>query len=92
MSVQKQSVLPLGMSVLKQLLVVHFDLQISPRIFEKTRNGTIEIIRDLGEADSWKNTGSKISRDTVPLIQESTVFSFFDQIQDIQIPAVKEGP
>ncbi len=29
------SVLPLGMSIIKQLSVVHLDLRISPRIFEK---------------------------------------------------------
>ncbi len=34
--------------------VVHLELRISPRIFEKIRNGPIGILRDLGESDSWK--------------------------------------
>jgi hypothetical protein len=32
--------------------VVHLDLRISPRIFEKIRNDPNAIIRDLGEGDS----------------------------------------
>ncbi len=32
--------------------VVHLDLQISPRIFEKIRNDPNVIIKDLGEGDS----------------------------------------
>jgi hypothetical protein len=32
--------------------VVHFDLRISPRIFEKIRNDPNVIVRDLGEGDS----------------------------------------
>ncbi len=32
--------------------VVHIDLRISPRIFEKTRNDPNIIIRGLGEGDS----------------------------------------
>ncbi len=32
--------------------VVHLELQISPRIFEKIRNGPIGILRGLGETDS----------------------------------------
>ncbi len=46
--------------------VVHLDLRISPRIFEKIRNDPIVIIRGLGEGDSWKKP-SKKSRDAVPL-------------------------
>ncbi len=46
--------------------VVHLDLQISPRIFEKIHNGPNGILRGLGETDSRKNQKSK-SRDTVPL-------------------------
>ncbi len=41
--------------------VVHLELQISPRIFEKIRNGPTGILRGLGETDSWKNKKSKIS-------------------------------
>ena len=33
-------------------LVVHLELRISPRIFEKIRNGSIGILRGLGETDS----------------------------------------
>jgi hypothetical protein len=33
-------------------LVVHFDLRISPRIFEKIRNDPTVIFRGLGEGDS----------------------------------------
>jgi hypothetical protein len=40
--------------------VVHLDLRISPRIFEKIRNDSNVIIRGLGEGD-------KKSRDIVPL-------------------------
>ncbi len=47
--------------------MVHLDLRISPRIFEKIRNDPNVIIRGLGEGDSWKKTFSKKSRDTVPL-------------------------
>jgi hypothetical protein len=36
--------------------VVHLELRISPRIFEKIRNGSIGILRGLGETDSWKKT------------------------------------
>jgi hypothetical protein len=32
--------------------VVHLELQISPRIFEKNRNGTNGVLRDSGETDS----------------------------------------
>jgi hypothetical protein len=32
--------------------VVHLELRISPRIFEKIRNGPIGILRGLGETDS----------------------------------------
>ncbi len=42
--------------------VVHLELQISPRIFEKICNGPIGILRGLGQTDSWKkNQKSKIS-------------------------------
>ncbi len=36
--------------------LVHLELRISPRIFEKIRNSSIGIIRHLGETDSWKKT------------------------------------
>ncbi len=32
--------------------VVHLKLRISPRMFEKIRNGPLDILRDLGETDS----------------------------------------
>jgi hypothetical protein len=32
--------------------VVHLELQISPQIFDKIRNGPIGILRGLGETDS----------------------------------------
>ncbi len=41
--------------------VVHLDLRISPRIFEKIRNDPYVISRGLGEGDSWKNLKQKIS-------------------------------
>ncbi len=44
--------------------VVNLELRISPRIFEKIRNG---ILRGLGETDSWQKTRSRKSRGTVPL-------------------------
>ncbi len=34
--------------------VVHLELRISPGIFEKIRNGSIGILRGLGETDLWK--------------------------------------
>ncbi len=34
--------------------VVHLQLRISPRIFEKIRNGPYGIIRGLGETDPWR--------------------------------------
>jgi hypothetical protein len=34
--------------------VVHFELQISKRIFEKIRNGPKGILRGYGETNSWK--------------------------------------
>ncbi len=34
--------------------VVHLQLRISPRIFEKNRNDPTGILRDLGETDSCK--------------------------------------
>jgi hypothetical protein len=36
--------------------VVNLELRISPRIFEKNRNGPDGILRGLGETDSWKKT------------------------------------
>jgi hypothetical protein len=48
--------------------VVHLDLRISPRIFEKNLDDPYVIFRGLGEGDLWKKTWSKKSRDTVPLI------------------------
>ncbi len=47
--------------------VVHLDLQVSPRIFEKICDDSNAIIRGLGEDDSGKKTRSNKSRDTVPL-------------------------
>jgi hypothetical protein len=40
-------------------LVVHLDLRISPRIFEKIRNDPNVIIRGLGEGDSLKKPEAK---------------------------------
>jgi hypothetical protein len=34
--------------------VVHLELRISPRIFEKIQNGLNGKIRGLGETDPWK--------------------------------------
>ncbi len=45
--------------------VVHLDLRISPRIFEKIWNDPNVIIRGLGEDDSWEKPEAKKSRDTV---------------------------
>ncbi len=39
--------------------VVHLDLRISPRIFEKIRNDPKVIIRGLGKGDSWKKLEAK---------------------------------
>ncbi len=39
--------------------VVHLDLQISPRIFEKIRNDPTVIFRGLGEGDSLKKPEAK---------------------------------
>jgi hypothetical protein len=39
--------------------VVHLDLRISPRIFEKIRNDSNVIISGLGEGDSWKKPEAK---------------------------------
>jgi hypothetical protein len=39
--------------------VVHLDLRISPRIFEKIWNDPNVIIRGLGEGDSWKKSEAK---------------------------------
>jgi hypothetical protein len=41
--------------------LVHFELRISPRIFEKIWNSPNGTLRGLGETDSWKNQKSKIS-------------------------------
>jgi hypothetical protein len=41
--------------------VVHLDLRLSPRIFEKIRNGPNAILWGWGEADSQKNQKQKIS-------------------------------
>ncbi len=35
---------------------MHVELRISPRIFEKIRNGPNGILRGLGETDSWKKS------------------------------------
>ncbi len=39
--------------------VVHLDLRISLRIFEKIRNDPIIIFKGLGEGDSWKKPEAK---------------------------------
>jgi hypothetical protein len=44
--------------------VVHLELRISPRIFEKIRNGSVGILRVLGEMIHEKNRSRK-SRGTV---------------------------
>ncbi len=46
--------------------VANLELRISPRIFEKIRNGPTGIIKSSGETDSRKKLEVKIS-DTVPL-------------------------
>ncbi len=48
--------------------VVNLELRISPRIFEKMRNGPNGILWGWGETDSWKKTRSKKSRDNFPLL------------------------
>ncbi len=42
-------------------------LQISPQFFEKIRNGSNDILRGLGETDSWKKPEAKNPGDTFPL-------------------------
>jgi hypothetical protein len=39
--------------------VVHLDSRISPRIFEKIRNGLNGILWGGGETDSWKKPEAK---------------------------------
>jgi hypothetical protein len=39
--------------------VVNLELRISPRIFEKNRDGPNGILRGLGETDSWKKPEAK---------------------------------
>jgi hypothetical protein len=39
--------------------VANLELRISPRIFEKIRNGPYSVIRGLGETDSWKKAEAK---------------------------------
>jgi hypothetical protein len=46
--------------------VVHLELRIPPRIFEKIRNGPNDILRGLGKLIHEK-TRSRKSRDTVTL-------------------------
>ncbi len=41
--------------------VANLELRISPRIFEKIRNGLIVILWGWGETDSWKEPEAKIS-------------------------------
>jgi hypothetical protein len=53
--------------------VVHLDLRISPRIFEKFRNDPNVIFRGLGEDDSSKKPEAKKSRDTIPLNVHCTI-------------------
>jgi hypothetical protein len=48
---------------------VHLDLRVSPRIFEKIRNGPNGILWGWGEL-IHKKTRSKKSRDTVPLKEQ----------------------
>ncbi len=54
--------------------VVHLELGISPRIFEKIWNSPNGILRGLGETYSWKNQKSN-SRDTVPLRKTGVALS-----------------
>jgi hypothetical protein len=48
---------------------VHLDLRISPRIFEKIRNGPNGILLGWWETDREKNQKQK-SHDTVPLTRQ----------------------
>ncbi len=57
------------------ILVVHLDLRIYPRIFEKIWNGLNEILWGWGETDSWKKPEAKKSRYTVPLMFEAIIAS-----------------
>jgi hypothetical protein len=41
--------------------VVHLELRISPRIFEKIRNGPKGLLRGLGETDSWKRVENLVT-------------------------------
>ncbi len=45
--------------VVELIPVVHLDLQISPRIFEKIWNGHNGILWGWGEIDSWKKPEAK---------------------------------
>ncbi len=54
--------------------VANLELRISPRIFEKIRNGPNGIIRGLGETGSRKKPEAKKSRDTVPLSKDDVFF------------------
>ncbi len=44
--------------------MVHLDLRISPRIFEKVRNNPHVIFRGLGEDYQWQKSEAKKSCDT----------------------------
>jgi hypothetical protein len=50
--------------------VVHIELRISPRIFEKIRNGPKGYTQGLGGNRFMKKTRSRKSRGTVPLSDE----------------------
>ncbi len=50
-----------GLPPMSLIPVANLELRISPRIFEKNRNGPNGILRALGETDSWKNQKQKIS-------------------------------
>ncbi len=67
------------------ILVVHVELRISPRIFEKLRNYPNGILKGLGETDSWKNRRWK-SCGTVPL--KSNCVSTLEPWQSLIVPLI----
>ncbi len=50
-----------NLTLVSLIPVVHLDLRISPRIFEKIRTGPNGILWGWGETDSWKKLAAKNS-------------------------------
>ncbi len=69
-SQQKKKIIPqnfIHLSLVSLTPVINIHSRLSPRIFEKIRNGPNGILRGPGDTDLWKKTWSRNSRVRLPV-------------------------